>query len=118
MDSSPFDESAAIENLKNIEKRAAADRESMRVSLLEKVKSILVQELSAKKCDVWLIGSLIQEGHFSKRSDVEIVIKNYEGDRFDLWTFLERKIGHQIMIFSFENCHFQDFVHNYGKKIL
>lgn len=113
-----FNESAAIYNLKKREKAKAIEREELRKKLLDKAFNILRQEFNNRKVEVWLIGSINQQNQFSKRSDIDIVIKNYIGDRLELWTSLEKKIGCQIEIILYEECDFKDEIEKHGLKVL
>ena len=92
--------------------------EKERKTLLEQVISILRQEFGGSSVEVYLVGSIIRPFAFSSRSDVDIVLKNYEGDRFDLWTRLEKKVSRSVEIILFETCPFQDFVLKDGFKVV
>jgi hypothetical protein len=46
------------------------------------------------------------------------VVKNFHGDRFDLWAFLEKEIGRKVEVIPFETCHFQEFVLKDGLKVI
>jgi len=113
-----FDENASLENLKRKELKNSAEWEDFRVKLLNKTKKILLREFNRKGIEIWLIGSIIQPNQFTKRSDIDIVVKNYDGDRFDLWTLLEAEIGHELEIIRYEECDFQNDILQYGIKVL
>ena len=68
--------------------------------------------------EVFLVGSVIQPYMFHPHSDIDIVVKNFKGDRFDLWTQLEMLIKRNIEVIIFENCHFQEHVIKSGYKVL
>ena len=118
MQNSEFDEAAAFQHLKCREKIKATNREEVRKNLLKKITTILFDELKTKNIEVWLIGSIIQPNKFSERSDIDIVVNGYRGDRFYLWTLLEAKIGHAVEIIRYEECGFQDDIIKYGLKVL
>lgn len=113
-----FDEDAARKSLMRKEMTKVAEQEHLRQQLLNKTIDILRQELKDKNLEVWLIGSITCPHRFTKRSDVDIVVKNYFGDRFDLWTLLEKKIEHEIEIIRYEECHFRDEIPITGLKVL
>jgi predicted nucleotidyltransferase len=80
--------------------------------------SILKRELKGTSVEVYLIGSILQPFNFTSRSDIDVVLKNYQGDRFELWARLEREIDRTVEIISFERCHFQEFVLRDGFKVV
>lgn len=113
-----FDEAAAFENLKFREMAKAVDREEMRKKLLEKTIAIFLKEFENGNMEIWLIGSITRSNQFSQKSDIDIVVKGYNGDRFDLWILLEAKIGHAVEIIRYEECDFQDDILKYGLKVI
>jgi predicted nucleotidyltransferase len=117
MSESQFDENASRENLKRKEIANRAGSEELRRKLLSTTMDILHKEIDQKGTEIWLIGSILKPNGFTKRSDIDIVVKNYKGDRFDLWTLLESKIDHEIEIIRFEECDFQDDILKYGLKV-
>ena len=89
-----------------------------RKQTLQKVVAILEAEFQNTGVEVFLVGSLLLPYSFTSRSDVDIVLKNYSGDRFDLWTKLEEKIGRNVEVILFEKCPFQEFVIQEGYKVI
>ncbi len=113
-----FDQEEAKKFLANREGREKEEHEKARKILLEQVISILKQEFNGSSAEVYLVGSILKPFAFSPRSDVDIVLKNYGGDRFDLWTRLEKKIPRSVEIILFETCPFQDFVLKDGFRVV
>jgi predicted nucleotidyltransferase len=89
-----------------------------RKALLKKAISILEREFKGSSVEVYLIGSILQPFYFTARSDIDVVLKNFNGDRFEFWARLEREIGRTVEIISFESCHFQEFVIRDGFKVV
>lgn len=92
--------------------------ENERKFLLETVKSILIEEFQNSKVSVFLVGSIIRPYSFSSSSDIDIVLKNFDGNYFALFAKLEEKIKKNIDLIIFEECHFQDFIIKFGLKII
>lgn len=113
-----FDREEAEKFLLVKEELEKQQREEARKSLLKEVVAILEKEFKGSTIEVYLIGSLIQPFRFSARSDVDIVVKNYKEDRFDLWAKLERIIGRKVEVILFEKCPFQEFVLKEGFKVV
>lgn len=113
-----FDINAARQNLKRIECEKKAKQEAIRIELLEATKSILVETLKDKGLEVWLIGSIIQQNSFRPSSDIDIVVKNLVGDRFDLWILLESKLKREVEVIKFEECDFQEEILNTGLRVI
>ncbi len=118
MQESKFDENSARENLKNKELAKAASREELRIRLLARSRDVLLHEFKNTHVEVWLIGSILRQNQFAKRSDIDIVIKGFSGDRFDLWTHLEAAVEHAIEIIRYEECDFQNEIRAKGLKVL
>lgn len=118
MDYPFFDEASALQNLKDQERKNLEQKEKLRVQLLAKTFSLLQEEFKGTDTKAWLIGSITSENQFSKRSDIDIVVQDYLGDRYHLWSSLEKKIGHEIEILRYEECAFQDDIMKYGLRVI
>jgi predicted nucleotidyltransferase len=112
-----FDSEAAKKFLGDRERKEKEENEETRKTLLQKVIIILKEEFHSP-IEIYLIGSILRPYSFSTRSDIDIVIKNYHGDRFDLWTNLEKKFERKVEIILFETCPFQEFVLKEGLKVV
>ena len=118
MTSNSFDSEEAKKFLLKREQTEKEEREKERIDLLAKVISVLKNEFTDSSVEVYLVGSILRPYSFTSRSDVDIVLKNYKGDRFDFWTKLEDKIGRNVEIIPFETCPFQEFVLKDGLKVI
>lgn len=112
-----FDSEEAKKFLQVKEKQEKQQKEQERVVLLQKVISSLKKEFEGSSVEVYLIGSILKPFLFSSLSDIDIVLKNYNKDRFDFWAEFERKIGRTIEVILFETCPFQEFVIKDGFKV-
>ncbi len=113
-----FDKDEAKKFLLAKEEQEKLKREEERKVVLQKVTSILQDEFKESSVEVYLIGSITQPFRFSARSDVDIVIKNFHEDRFELWAKLEGSIGRKVEVILFEKCQFQEFVLKEGFKVV
>ena len=117
-----FDVEAAKKFLRAREEKKRTQVEEQkdeeRKPLLIKTISILEKEFKGTSVEVYLIGSILQPFNFTSRSDIDVVLKNYQGDRFELWARLEREIDRTVEIICFESCHFQEFVVRDGFKVV
>ena len=113
-----FDSEEAKKYLLAQEQQKKQKCEEERKKLLQTIITLLKRELEGKAIEVYLIGSIIRPFAFSLHSDIDIVLKNYHGDRFDLWAKLEREIERKVEIIPFETCHFQEFVIKEGFKVI
>lgn len=112
-----FNSDEAKKFLSAREERERETQEQERTLLFQKVISILKKEFQETNVEVFLVGSIIRPYKFTSRSDVDIVLKNFEGERFDVWTKLEELIGRNVEIILFEKCSFQEFVNSEGFKV-
>lgn len=113
-----FDKQQAKQNLESRELLEKEWLEKERITLLKTVVDSLKNIFSQSEVEVYLVGSVTQPYKFHARSDVDVVVKNFKGDRFDLWTKLEGMIQRNVEIIIFENCHFQEHVIKNGYKVL
>lgn len=118
MDSKPFDQHEAEKNLAAREKIARESREQMRLDMLKKCDEYLKQRFSSEKTEVYLIGSITRPYSFHENSDIDIVLKNYSGDRFEIWTELEASLHRRVEVIIFESCHFQEHIIQQGMKVV
>lgn len=113
-----FDFKEAKNHLQERDEQKKQKRESHRQEMLPKVIRALKQEFEGSGTEVYLIGSIIEPFKFTSHSDVDIVLKNFQGDRFKIWTKLESAIENNVDIVLFEKCSFQDMVLKYGFKVV
>jgi predicted nucleotidyltransferase len=118
MTSNDFDSDEAKKYLIDRENKEKKAREQERKAVLQKVILILKKEFEGSAVEVYLVGSITRPYSFSAKSDVDIVLKNYQGDRFALWPKLESEIGRAVEIISFDTCPFKEFVAKEGLKVL
>lgn len=113
-----FDPDEAEKFLRLKEEKEQKAKEEERKAILARTISVLQEKFQDSKVEVYLVGSIIKPFSFSSRSDVDIVLKNYSGDRFELWGQLEEKIGRPVEIIIYETCHFQEFINKEGLKVI
>jgi len=116
--SSTFDPEEAKKNLQFKESEKKHQNELTRTQVLAKTISILKEKFQNSSVEVYLVGSITRPFAFSSQSDVDIVLKHFQGDRFTLWPELEDLIGRPVEIILFESCHFQEFVEKEGVKVV
>lgn len=113
-----FDSDEAKKHLIQRQEKEKERLEQERTILLQKAISVLTDEFKGSPVEVYLVGSITRPYHFTSSSDIDIVLKNFKGDRFEIWTKLEEKLRKQVEIILFETCSFQDFVISQGYKVL
>ena len=113
-----FDKKSAKEFLSQKNQKEKKHNEKVRQDLLKKIISVLKDELSGKDVEVFLVGSIIQPYKFTNRSDIDIVLKNFKGDRFDIWTRIESQIKRNIEVILYEKCNFKEYVEKEGLRVL
>ena len=89
-----------------------------RKAMLELVIESLRQLFEKKSVEIYLVGSVIKPYMFRPDSDIDVVLKGFKGDRFEIWTQLEAMIKRNVEIILFEYCPFQDHVLNSGYKVM
>ncbi len=114
----PFDPEEAKRFLAEREEKQKSKQEEERKLLLERVIHFLQEEFKNSSVEAYLVGSIIQPFAFAEHSDVDIVLKNYSGDRFDFWTKVEEHIQRKVEVILFEQCHFQEFITKNGLKVI
>ena len=91
--------------------------EAKRQEVLQKTILALKEFFKDSRVEVYLVGSILKPYHFTQRSDIDIVTKNFRGDRFELWSQLEDICGREIDLIIFEKCNFQEYVLQYAYKV-
>ena len=114
----PFNADEAKKFLQEKEKRERDEHEAQRKQVLEKLTAFLKQEFQSSTVEVYLVGSLTRPYQFSSRSDVDIVLKNFHGDRFDLMPRIETLTGRSVEIILYEQSPFQQEIDRNGLKVL
>ena len=113
-----FDSEEAKKALLRKEEEERNKQEEERKVLLEKAISTLKEIFQNSSVEVYLVGSITRPFAFSSYSDIDVVLKNYTGDRFDCWTDLEEKMERPVEVILFETCHFKEFVLENGIKVV
>lgn len=113
-----FDEEAAEKYLSAREHEIRQLNEHERLKMLEQCTNVLKDYFQNGMVEVYLVGSIIQPFQFHKNSDIDIVLKGFTGDRFEIWTKLEKALNRSVEIIPFETCHFQEHILKYGLKVI
>jgi predicted nucleotidyltransferase len=113
-----FDADQAKRFLEQRESLAKEEREQTRKAIFTLAVDSLKNLFMDSGVEVYLVGSITQPYMFNPRSDVDIVVKNFTGDRFALWSQLETMIKRSVEVIIFESCHFQEHVIKSGYKVL
>ena len=112
-----FDKNEARKFLESRESHDKEKQELERQTILAKVIDTLNSIFDNTEVEIFLVGSIIQPFKFHPNSDVDVVVRNFNGDRFELWTKLESIIKRDVEVILFENCHFQEHVLKSGHKV-
>jgi hypothetical protein len=118
MSSTPFNEDEAKKFLVAQEEKEKERIETIRKAVLQTSITILKEEFQNSPVEVYLVGSILQPFQFQDRSDIDIVLKNFQGDYFETWSKLSMKFDRTIEVILFEQCHFQDFILKHGLKVV
>ena len=82
--------------------------EEERKSLLKTTIAILNEEFKNTSTELYLVGSVTRPYAFKPTSDIDIVLKNFSGDHLDLKTKLEKKLGREVELFTYNGSPLQD----------
>ena len=110
---------AAIPDLwhKSILKKQA-DQEKMRFVVLRKVEDALsCLEKKYQWDEVYLFGSIIQEGRFGRDSDIDIALLGLR--KYDYYKFIGEisdLLNTRVDVVLLEECHFAQFIKEKGIK--
>lgn len=115
---SEFNSEEAIRFLKEREKKEKEAKEMERKRALEKAIGFLKKEFQNSQVEVYLVGSITRPYAFSSRSDIDIVLRNFQGDRFEFWSRAEKELDKPVEIILFENCSFAEYVLKEGMKVI
>lgn len=118
MSSQPFDQESAAKNLLARDKAAKEARERIRLDLLRTCTTYLQKRFKENSIEVYLVGSITQPYHFRENSDIDIVLKGFNGDLFEIWTELEKALNRKVEVIIFESCHFKEHIIQLGVKVV
>ena len=93
--------------------------EAQRKHVLEKAVAQLrayFQEVPVKS--VYLTGSVIQEGRFTSRSDVDVAVEGLSGNYFRVLVDLEERIGRGLDLIELEECRFRSAIEMRGLRVI
>lgn len=113
-----FNQEEAAKHLLAMEKASREAKEQKRLEVLANCQSYLKKRFSPEGIEVYLVGSITRPYEFRSDSDIDIVLKGYIGDRFEIWTELEEALNRRIEVILFESCHFKDHVIQHGIKVV
>ncbi len=113
-----FDHEEAKKFLFAREEKEKERLEKTRKTVLDKTIVLLKEEFQGSSTEVYLVGSILQPFQFKDHSDVDIVLRNFKGDYFEIWSKLTFKFDRTVEVILFETCHFQDFVLKHGLKVV
>ncbi len=103
------------ENLQRRELKIREQNETLRLKTLEKAKAVLGAYFAAYPgTAVYLTGSIVKRGAFSKGSDIDIAVEGFPGSRLDLYTDLSYLIEWPIDVIIMEKCHFAESIRRNG----
>lgn len=113
-----FNRERAKKKLISLEQEEKDLNEKMRLNILKKLLIELKDDFSGQELEIYLVGSIIQPYKFHKNSDVDIVVKNFKGDRFEIWNRLEDLLQRNVEIIFYEKCSFQEHVQKEGLRVI
>lgn len=113
-----FDRQEAKKKLLRQEQLQIDEAEAKRREILDLTMRVLNDEFSGQGIEVYLVGSLITPYGFNSHSDIDIVLRNFSGDRFEIWAHLEGKINRTLEIILFEKCEFKEYILEKGMRVV
>ena len=113
-----FDPEKARHTLEQKEKARKEAGEALRLSTLQKAKTAVTTLFRASGVEIYFVGSVIQPYQFRADSDIDVVLRGFKGDRFEVWTQLEEAIGRPVEVMLFEKIEFQEHVLQHGLKVV
>lgn len=112
-----FNEDESIRHLRKQEQEKEENREIQRKKTLGRVQEVLKEVFDGSDITIYLIGSILQKGKFHANSDIDIVLKGYSGDRFEVWSKLESLLDFSIEVIYYEEIDFQEDVEKLGLRV-
>jgi len=88
------------------ERKRMEERRRSAQSWAQRIASMLREDFGAK--EVWLFGSVLWEGRFSKNSDIDLAVRGIPPSRYiEALVESEKLTGHefQVDIVPLEDCH-------------
>lgn len=97
---------------------SAARREQERQEMLCRVRVLLQQYFADKPVKaVYLTGSILREGSFSRWSDIDVAVEGLTEDYLRTIVELENLLNRDVDLIELEKCRFRDAILQRGLKI-
>lgn len=110
-----FDISLWIESQKEGYKK----REEKRREFLDSLIKRLIDYFKATEVkEVYVIGSILEEGNFYEFSDIDIAVRGLKDRYFKVYGDLEEIVGRNIDLIELERCSFRDILKKRGLRIV
>jgi len=113
-----FDSEKARRSLEKKESDSKAALEQLRLAVLARAQEVLSTEFGSSEVEVYLVGSVTQPGAFRKDSDIDVVLKGFDGDRFGVWTRLESAMSREVTIMRCEESASADWFEAHGLRVI
>lgn len=110
-----FDISLWIESQKEGYKKREEKRREFLNLLIKKLNDYF-KDVNVK--EVYLIGSILEEGNFYEFSDVDIAVEGLKDEYFKIYGDLEQITGRSIDLIELERCRFKDILKKRGLRII
>ena len=102
----------------NARLKEQARLEEKRKEMVKRIDDVLTVLYKKYNLDeVYLFGSVSQEGKFRQKSDIDIAVKGL--NKFDYYKFvgeISELINSRVDVVLMEECHFADFIREKGRK--
>lgn len=111
-----------IEKLRTItrlgKEKQLHDNEQFRLETLTKtIADLKAAFRGMPDVNVYLFGSITEPYGFTKYSDIDIAVGNYQGSRLDLFCQIEMMLNFKIDLVILEKCSFREDIIKQGFKI-
>lgn len=73
--------------------------------------------LEHPQTEIYLFGSILQQGRFHDKSDIDIAFKNSPLDRLELYAHWSYLLKREMDIIILENCDFAADIIKWGEKV-
>ncbi|MCX7667854.1 MAG: nucleotidyltransferase domain-containing protein [Atribacterota bacterium] len=101
-----------------LEEEKSVQQEQERKVTLTQTAALLRTYFSQKRVrEVYLTGSLLQEGKFSRFSDIDVAVLGLQEDYFKTLVDLERLLDRTVDLIELEGCHFRDDIMKRGLRV-
>lgn len=105
----------------NLIRKEAEQKDSLeqeRQKLLDLTRNVLREKFEGTSVTIFLVGSVVRPGQFREDSDIDIILKGFEGNMLGLARELQEILGREVEIYPYDGSGYQEGLIRNGLRVI